>query len=150
MKVRLITLALSLGVIALCAEAFGQGMGRGRGMGGDSRYQRFYDVNTVETVEGEVSNIDIIAPGRGLRQGVHLQLKSKDGDLSVHLGPKWFLDEQDIQIEKGDLIKVKGSRVTFDDKPAIIVAEIEQGDEIFLLRDEKGFPAWAGSGRRNR
>ena len=150
MKVRFIAIVLSLGAITLCAEAFGQGMGRGKGMGGDSRYQRLYDVNTVETVEGEVVGIDVITARRNVQQGVHLQLETKDEGLSVHLGPKWFLDEQDIQIEKGDLIKVKGSRITFDDKPAIIAAEIGKGDEIFLLRDEKGFPAWAGSGRRNR
>ena len=152
MKAKLIAIGLSVFVIALCAEAFGQGAGRGKGMGWgrNSAYQRLYDTATVETIEGEVFKTEYIVPTRGMRQGVHLQLKVDDELLAVHLGPRWFLDKQDVQIAKGDYIKVTGSRVTFNGKPAIIAAEIVKDDEILRLRDEGGFPAWAGWRNRNR
>lgn len=48
----------------------------------------------------------------------------------------------------GDKVEVTGSRITFQDKPAIIAAEVKKGDEILKLRDGNGFPAWAGWRRR--
>lgn len=152
MKAKLVAITLSLLVIAFHTEAFGQGLGRGRGMGWgrDSAYQRLYDVATVRTVAGEVSEIEFFAPKRGMGQGVHLQLKSDGEILPVHLGPRWFLDEQDVQIDKGDHIKVKGSRITYKGKVTIIAAEVEKGEETLCLRDEDGLPRWAGWRRKNR
>jgi hypothetical protein len=41
-------------------------------------------------------------------------------------------------------VEVKGSRITFEGKPAIIAAEIKKGEETLKLRDENGFPVWSG------
>jgi len=60
----------------------------------------------------------------------------------------WHVENQDIKIEAGDRIEVKGSRITYAGKPAIIAAEVKKGDEILTLRDENGFPVWAGWRRR--
>lgn len=152
MNAKYIAITISVAVIALCTEAFGQGDGSGKGMGWgrNSAYQRLYDTDTVETIEGEVVKTEYLAPKRGRGQGVHLQLKTEDELLSVHLGPRWFLAEQDIQIAKGDHIEVTGSRATLNGKPAIIAAEIVKGDESLRLRDEEGFPVWAGWKNRNR
>ena len=152
MKAKLIAMALSVFAIALCAEAFGQGAGRGRGMGWgrNSAYQRLYNTDTVKTVEGEVSKTEYFSAKQGMEQGVHLLLKKDDELLAVHLGPRWFLDKQDVQIAKGDHIKVTGSRITLNGKPTIIAAEIERYDEIFHLRDEEGFPVWVGWRKRSR
>ncbi len=45
-------------------------------------------------------------------------------------------------------MKVRGSRITFKGKPAIITAEVKKGDQILRLRDENGFPVWSGWRRR--
>ena len=50
----------------------------------------------------------------------------------------------DTKIEKGDKVVVKGSRVTMMDAPAIIAGEVKKGDSVLRLRDENGFPVWAG------
>jgi hypothetical protein len=47
-------------------------------------------------------------------------------------------------IEKGDKIEVKGSRVMFAGKQAIIAAEVKKGGSVLVLRDSAGVPAWAG------
>jgi len=49
-----------------------------------------------------------------------------------------------MNINPKDKIEVKGSRISFENKPAIIAAEIKKSDEILTLRNESGFPAWSG------
>jgi hypothetical protein len=80
--------------------------------------------------------------------GVHLTVKTDKETISVHMGPGWFIEKQDIKIEPKDKVEVKGSRITFEGKPAIIAAEVKKGDELLKLRDENGFPSWIGWRRR--
>ncbi|HEU4344281.1 MAG TPA: hypothetical protein VFU31_22205 [Candidatus Binatia bacterium] len=47
-----------------------------------------------------------------------------------------------------DRVEVKGARITFEGKPAIIASEVKKGDEVLRLRDDAGFPVWAGWRRR--
>ena len=81
---------------------------------------------------------------KGMGAGIHLQLKTDKETISVHLGPAWYIERLDAQIEKGNKIEVKGSRVTAAGKPAIIAAEVKKGDALLKLRDDSGIPAWAG------
>ncbi len=140
----IIWLAAALVVLFLGSSVFAQpwrGSG-GWGMGGS--YQRMYDPATVETVSGEVTAVEQMAPVKGMRYGIHLMLKTEKETISVHLGPGWFIERQDIRIEKGDKVQVTGSRVTVAGKPAIIAAEVVKGKDRLLLRDKVGIPAWSG------
>jgi hypothetical protein len=47
-----------------------------------------------------------------------------------------------------DTVEVKGSRVTFAGKPALIAAEVRKGNAVLTLRDDDGFPAWSAMRRR--
>jgi hypothetical protein len=136
-----------LGILAM-PEAYGQRGPRGRAGGGGggagSQYNRLYNTNTVETVSGEVIAVNHITSTNGMSYGVHLELKTDKETVSVHLGPGWFIENQDITIEPKDKVEIKGSRVTFDGKPAIIAAEVKKGDEVLKLRDQNGIPFWAG------
>jgi hypothetical protein len=75
-------------------------------------------------------------------------VKTDKGALSVHLGPVWYIENQDIKIEPKDKLEIKGSRVTYEGKPAIIAAEVKKGDEVLLLRNDGGYPVWSGWRRR--
>jgi hypothetical protein len=75
-------------------------------------------------------------------------LKTEDETISVHLGPGWYIENQDVKIQPKDKLEVKGSRVTFEGKPVIIAAEVKKGDEVLKLRDKNGFPLWSGWRRR--
>ena len=114
------------------------------GWGPGAQYSRMFDPKTVETISGEVVSVDKITPMKGMYYGVHLMVRTEKGMISVHLGPGWYLENQDVKIEPKDKIEIKGSRVTFEGKPVIIAAEVKKGDERLKLRDENGFPAWAG------
>jgi hypothetical protein len=107
-----------------------------------------YDPKTVETITGQVVKVDRIAPLKAMSAGVHMTVKTDGEQMSVHLGPAFYLENQDVKIEPKDKVEVKGSRVTFGGKPAIIAAEVKKGDEVLKLRDENGFPMWSGWRRR--
>jgi hypothetical protein len=146
---RALTLAavISLIIFLFATESFSQrGIG-GKGSGGwgmGTAYGRLYNTKTVETISGEVISVDEITPMRGMSYGVHMTVKTKKGMLSVHVGPGWFIEKQGIKIAPKDKVEIKGSRIIFDGKPAIIAAEIRKGDEIIKLRDENGYPVWSG------
>ena len=118
------------------------------GWGPGTQYNRMYDPKTVETISGEVVNVDKMTPIKGMYYGVHLVVKSEKETISVHLGPGWFIESQDVKIEPKDKIEVRGSRITYKGKPAIIAAEVKKGEEILKLRDDTGIPVWAGWKRR--
>jgi hypothetical protein len=123
-------------------------MGGSGGWGMGTQYGRMYDPKTVETISGEVVSVDKVTPLKGMSYGVHLTVKTDKETISVHLGPGWYIENQDIKIKPQDRIEVRGSMVTFQGKPAIIAAEVKKGDEILTLRDENGFPVWSCWRRR--
>lgn len=114
------------------------------GWGPGSQYNRMYDPKSVETITGEVTSVDRITPVKGMSGGIHMNVKTDKETISVHLGPAWYLENQDVKIETKDKVEVKGARTTFAGKPAIIAAEVKKGDEVLKLRDDNGFPVWSG------
>jgi hypothetical protein len=118
------------------------------GWGPDASYNRMYDPKAIETITGEVVSVSRIMPGRGMSSGMRMDVKTDKETISVHLGPSWYLENQDVKIQPKDRVEVKGSRVTFQGKPAVIAAEVKKGDETLKLRDESGFPVWSGWRRR--
>ena len=118
------------------------------GWGPGTPYYRMYDPKALETISGEVTSVDRITPNKGMAAGIHMIVKTEKETISVHLGPSWYLENQDVKIEPKDKVEVKGSRTTFAGKPAIIAAEVRKGDDVLKLRDDNGFPVWSGWRRR--
>jgi len=150
-NVVILVAVISILVLVFATESFAQRemMWRGSGSWGmGTPYGKMYNPKTVETISGEVVSVDKIIPMMGMSYGVHMTVKTDKETVSVHLGPAWYIENQDIKIEPKDKIEVKGSRITFQGKPAIIAAEVKKGDEILKLRDENGFPYWSGWRRR--
>lgn len=144
-------MALVIGVMS--SDSFAQ---RGPGMmwrgsggwGPGTQYNRMYDPKTVETISGEIIAVDRITPMKGMTGGVHMNVKTDKETISVQLGPSFYIENQDVKLQAKDKVEVKGSRITFDGKPAIIAAEVKKGDEVLKLRDDAGFPVWIGWRRR--
>ncbi|MBK8382546.1 MAG: DNA-binding protein [Ignavibacteria bacterium] len=114
------------------------------GWGPGSSYNRMYDTKTVETISGSVISIDQILPDKNMSVGIHLLLNTVNGNVSIHLGPAWYIENQDIQIIKGDNVSVTGSKVTYNGDQVIIAKEVIKGDQLLKLRDENGYPLWSG------
>jgi hypothetical protein len=107
-------------------------------------YGRMYNLQTMESLTGEVVSVEMITPIKVMSYGVHIILQTETETISIHLGPGWFIENQDVKIAPRDKIEIKGSRITFEDKPAIIAAEVKKDDEVLTLRDASGFPVWSG------
>ena len=123
----------------------------GGGWGPGTQYSRMYDPGTVETISGEVVRGErIFTPRKGMRRGVNVLVQTDSEVILVHLGPSWFMENQDLRIETKDQIEVRGSRIMFDGEPTIIAAEVQKGDAILKLRDREGFPVWSGWRRGGR
>jgi hypothetical protein len=125
---------------ALLAQSWRGWRGSG-GWGPGSRYQRMYDPQTVQTVNGTVESVDKAMPLRGMNAGIHLMVKTDKGALRVDLGPEWYIQRLDTKLDKGDQVEVKGSMVKIDGKEALIAAEVKKGGETLVLRDSAGIPA---------
>lgn len=149
-KLSIIIISISiLGLVSATNILAQNGMGgqKGKGMGKHANMQRMYDTKTVETINGEITSIDKMQSKNGKNEGIHLVLKTNNEKIPVHLGPSWFIDKQDIKFALNDKLSVKGSRVTYKDKPAIIAAEISKDGKTLKLRDDNGIPVWRGQNK---
>ncbi|MBI4698137.1 MAG: DNA-binding protein [Nitrospirae bacterium] len=137
--------------LLLSTNSFAQRGMKWKGSGGwgtDTQYGRMYNLKTLETISGEIVSVEKMAPIKGMYYGIHIIVKTDKETIPVHLGPGWYIENQDIKIEPKDKIQVRGSKIIFEGKPAIIAAEVKKGDETLMLRDENGFPVWSGWRRR--
>jgi hypothetical protein len=108
-----------------------------------------YDPSTVESLTGAIVSISEQPSPRGMAPGIHAMVKTDKETISVHLGPSWFVNNQDIKLQKGDTVEVRGSRITYEGKPAVIAAEVKKGGATLKLREPDGTPMWAGWRRRS-
>ncbi len=120
----------------------GCGMNAGGGMGGGTG--RIYDPAKAETISGQVVSLEQIAGRRGMGTGVVLKVSSGSDTFVVHLGPKWYLDDQKVKFAAGDAVEIKGVRTVRRGQDIFLAAEIKKGSDILKLRDEQGIPLWAG------
>ena len=137
--------SLALACPVLAQPGPGGGMGMGGGMG-----PRLYNPQTVTTITGTVEKLEELSMGRGGGQDMkfrELLLKTDKGNLMIHLGPSWYLDQQKFAVKVGDTVEVTGSQVTLNNQPAIIAREVKANGQTMKLRDDQGIPAWRGMGQ---
>jgi hypothetical protein len=115
--------------------------------GRNSRYNKVYDAKTWTQVTGEILVVEQIVPQKGTSAGIHISLKTKTKTIAVHLGPKWYLDKQQLQLKAGDKVEVQGSMVTIDSKETIIAEKVKKDGKVLTLRDGNGKPLWSGRGK---
>ncbi len=134
-----------------CHELMGQnhpmmGQGwRGNSPRGKGQYSRMmYDPSHVETVQGTILEIQPGNRGNQMPHGMYLQIKTNTETLGLHIGPVWYLEQQNFQIQPNDTVEVTGTRIDWGGQPNLIVGEIKKGNQTLQLRDENGYPRWMG------
>ncbi len=131
-------------------SAWGQPMpwGTSGGWGPDGHYTRLYDKATVETITGRVASVDEVTPVSTATRGVRLMVVTPKEEISVMLGPSWFVANQDVRIDPGETVEVTGSRVVIEGRPMIIARQVVKGDLVFRLRAQDGRPLWSAWSKR--
>jgi hypothetical protein len=109
-----------------------------------------YDVDSVTTLQGTVKGVTVVSAQRGRLGGTHIALQGEGGVTEVHVGPTWFLEQEGVELSNGDALEVTGSVVDSGDETFLVAREIKKGTKVFRLRDERGFPMWAGGARRRQ
>lgn len=113
------------------------------GWGPGGPYGRLFDPKSVETVTGRVTKVDKVTPMRGMSYGIEIVVKTDKETIAVHLGPGWFVDNQETKIAIDDEVEVRGFRVTMAGKPTLIASSVRKGDAVLQLRDDAGYQTWA-------
>lgn len=72
------------------------------GWGPATQYNRMYDPKTVKTISGEITAVDRITPAKGMSGGVHMTVKTDKETISVHLGPGFYIENQDVKLDAKD------------------------------------------------
>ena len=116
--------------------------------GKNSRYNKMYDVKTFIKIKGEITAIEQIVPNKGTSPGIHITVKTETEIYAIHLGPKWYLDKQTVQLKVGDKVEVQGSKVNIDSKQTIIAKALVKDGNTLTLRGQSGKPLWSGKGNR--
>jgi hypothetical protein len=100
-------------------------------------------------LNGEIIAIQYYDAGNCLNSGIHIRLKTASAVIPVHLGPAWYVNQQERLLSVGSAATVRGLHITFDGQPAALAIEISTSGGTLKLRDDNGAPYWRGQ-RRNQ
>jgi hypothetical protein len=139
-------LAIAVGVLivtALVSEAQAIRRAGSGGWGYKTMYGDKFDPETVETIQGEVVDVEKFTPLRQMAFGYKVEVKTAGGIIYVHLGPGYVVDREGFTVSPGDRVVVTGSKIDFDGEPTIIAMEIRDGNRELKLRSASGVPLWS-------
>jgi hypothetical protein len=109
-----------------------------------------YDPDTVTTLRGEVTAVEVVPSRRGVLGGMHISVLNGGKTTDVHIGPSWLLQRQGITLATTDRVEVTGSLINLYGRDVLIAREVKKGQTVLRLRDEWGFPIWSGGSRPPR
>lgn len=141
-----LALTCMLGLMVGSATGLAQDRFRWPGTGGwsaTSPYVRQFDTNSLVTLRGWVVRLESFRPGGGASPGLRAIVQSGADKVTVHLGPRWFLERQELQLQPKDPVAIEGSRVQMGGDSVVIARAISCGERSLVLRDAEGSPAWS-------
>ena len=143
---RRVWLPLMAAVLLGIPSAEAQSRMRWSGSGGwaaNADHVRAFNPGSLVSVPGMVDRVETFRPRRGADPGVRILLRIANEIRPVILGPRWFVEKQDIRIEPGDEVTVTGSAVLFNDESLILATSVSSGGNVLRLREPDGTPLWS-------
>ena len=140
-------------VLALAMCIFGLAMGyseKATGIQGwekDSTYNGLYDLDQKDKLKGVVMDIINLTPLSGMAPGVGLIVQSsKDGTVTVHLGPRSFVNLNYLWNMKGADVKIRGVWAAIDNEKVFMAYKVKSKSHVIKLRRTRdGTPHWTMS-----
>ncbi|MBI3492106.1 MAG: hypothetical protein HY047_10040 [Acidobacteria bacterium] len=102
-----------------------------------SRYDRAAEQRITGTIKAVASY-----PAADGGVGVHLDLTTADGFVSVHLGPAMYIGQNNFWFFADDNVEIIGTRVETNGNVAVWAKAIRKGSDILVLRLADGTPKW--------
>lgn len=136
LKFQILLLVILFAFTQLFAQP-GRGLNRGN-------ITRLYDTTTVETITGKITKIEKAQSGYSRFSGTLLTIKDNKQELKTYIAPDWYLAQKKLEFKKGDSLTVTGSRISFQNKPLLIIKEATYNEKKIVIRNENGVPVWAG------
>jgi len=120
------------------------GESRGGGWGVDTFYGRLYDPAKEQTISGPVVSIETSAPMPGMAPGMQMLVQTDDGKSTrVQVGPAWYLERQDLDVQENTKVQVTGARAEVEGQPVLMAREVQFNGQLVTLRDAQGMPMWS-------
>lgn len=117
---------------------------RGGGWGADTPYGRLYDPAKEETISGQIVSLETSAPMPGMAPGMQMLVQTDDGQSTrVQVGPAWYLERQDLNMQENTHVQVTGAQAEIDGQPVLMAREVQFDGKVVTLRDAQGMPMWS-------
>ena len=138
-----LTLALTITVFGFII-AHSNGKGGLEGWEKSSAYNNLYDLAQKDKLKGVVVDVKKLTPLPGMASGVGLLVQSpEDGAVTVHLGPRSFINVNNIWKLKGAQVKVRGVWAQIADENVFIAYKVKSDKHVLKLRRTRdGTPHW--------
>jgi hypothetical protein len=108
-----------------------------------NEYLAIFTPDNLRTIEGVVTGVSSFQLAGTKTEWVQLQVRADDGSLvTVHLGPRAYVSEQDFYVASNDRVKVTGAQATAWRQPIILPITVTADGETITLRDQTGHPLW--------
>jgi hypothetical protein len=136
--------------VLFSADTFAQSKQNLRWTGSDgwligSSYEQLFNNYNLTVLTGTVFSEDTVTPMNGMGVGVEIYVKDQNGQLfTVHLGPRWYIVHQDMNLAIGDQVEVHAARFTLNGKDTYATFYLKTPDRELDLRDVDGLPYWCG------
>jgi hypothetical protein len=101
-----------------------------------------YDRAAEKTIAGTIKAVASYPTPDGA-VGVHLDLATADGLVSIHVGPAMYIGQQNFWFFADDRVEIVGARVPHDDNTPFWAKAIIKGSATLVLRNDDGTPRWA-------
>jgi hypothetical protein len=100
-----------------------------------------YDPSAEITVSGTIVHaVSLPAPDGAV--GVHLDFKTPDGMLNVHVGPAMYVGMQNFWLFADDQLEIVGVKSEVDGNKSFVARTITKEGKTLTLRNADGKPAW--------
>jgi hypothetical protein len=126
-KAAITLFVLSLGAAPIVAQSFAQ--------------PASYDRTAEKAIVGTISAVVTFQDPAGT-VGVHLDLQTADGLVSVHLAPAMFLGQNNFSFFADERVVIIGTRTLHDGNSAVWAKAIQKGPALLALRNADGTPKW--------
>jgi uncharacterized protein (DUF779 family) len=147
---KIIAAALFMACIAFSAQAQMAVKWAGSdGWGLATRYEQLFNKYSVQSLSGTIYMIDTVTPMPDMSVGIQFIIKTASNEqVTVHIGPKWYIHRQDMNLNVNDVVEIRGSRFSLNGKNVMAALEVRSKERVLMLRDVDGIPYWCGWRKR--